>query len=203
MKFYRYFASLHYTNLDNSTTVEKHKQLELPRWFLLPNFLMFSLHFLQPSLTLTFEFGIVEVNPRFVDNDHSLVIPVIQILNFLRVLLSQPEMMFHLFLCEQMRNPHGTQSISLWIPASVFGSVNFRHGQEACQCSSKQMSTVFNDGSNGVCVDFGHWSSSPTTLWCIMNWLSTVFEFFMPLFNVWITQTSVSESLFLITQSSL
>ncbi len=59
-------------------------QLNLHRWFLLPNFLMFFLPFSQLCLIFKFEFGIIVVNPQFINNDHSLTIPVILILKFLQ-----------------------------------------------------------------------------------------------------------------------
>ncbi len=91
--------------INHPSTVEKHHQ-DLPSLLLLQNFLMFLLPFLRPSLTFMFE--IVVVNSQFVNSDHSLTIPVIQILKFLRVLLGLLEMKFYWFLCEQelMWNTH-------------------------------------------------------------------------------------------------
>ncbi len=94
--------------INHPPTAENPHQLDLSRQFLLPSFLMFSLSFLLPCLSFTFEFRIVVANPQFVDSDYCLTMLVIRILKFLQVLHCQLEMKSHLFPCEQMRNPRGT-----------------------------------------------------------------------------------------------
>ncbi len=125
----------------------------------------------------------------------SCSIPVIQMLKFLQVLLGQLETKFHLSSCEQMGNPHRTYTFHFEFYCQYSVYWHFEHVQEAHQYSIGQMPIIFNDESNNVGVDFSHQSSWPTTLWCIMNWLSTVVDFVMPLFNAQITRTFISKTL--------
>ncbi len=99
-----------------------------------------------------------------------------------------------------MRNPCGTHTFHFEFLHQYSVHWHFWHVQEACQCSSGQISIVFNDGSNSVGVDFSHRSSRSTTLRCIVNRLATNFEFFTPLFNAQITEDICLLKLSLVTQ---
>ncbi len=68
-----------------------------------------------------------------------------------------------------MRNPCGTHTFHFKILCQYSVHWHFWHVQEACRCSSGQMLIFFIHGSNGVCVDFSHRSSWPTTSWCIVK----------------------------------
>ncbi len=142
-----------------------------------------------------FEFGIVMMNTWFVDSDHSCHNTCNPDLKFLPVLLSQPKTKSHLFSCEQMRKPHGAYTFHFEFLRQYSVHWHFRYVQVARPYSSGQMSIIFSVGNNDVGVDFSHRSSWPTISWCIIkNWLLTISELFMALFNARIIQAFVSKS---------
>ncbi len=61
--------------------------------------------------------------------------------------------------------PSWNTYISFWVPVSVFNSLTFLTCSRGLPMFYRQISIVFNDGSNGVGVDFSHWSSWLTTSW--------------------------------------